>query len=61
MFNIDIRNRIAVAAIPKWRVADVVGVADTTFSKWLRKELPAEKKQQVMEAIDKILAERGSL
>lgn len=43
--------------VKKWQIADCLGIADTTFSKMLRKELPQEKKAEIISII-KELAER---
>jgi hypothetical protein len=52
--NLDIRQHIKNEGLPFWAVADRLGIADTTFSKWLRKELPEEKKQEILKVIDEI-------
>lgn len=54
MHNTEIRKAIDSAGLRYWQVAEELGVADTTFTKWLRKELPDEKRSQVMEAIEKL-------
>lgn len=52
--NQDIRNLIAKEGLKYWIVADGLGVNDTTFSKWLRKELDPLKKKEIREVIRKI-------
>lgn len=42
------------SGVKKWKIADQIGIVDTTFSKWLRKELPEDKKQLILEAIEKL-------
>ncbi|MBU2703177.1 hypothetical protein Ga0466249_004313 [Sporomusaceae bacterium BoRhaA] len=54
MANKDIRVKIALSLIPKWKIAEMVGIADATFSRWLRRELSEEKKQRILVAIDKL-------
>lgn len=54
MHNTEIRKAIDSAGLRYWQVAEELGVADTTFTKWLRKELPEEKRSQVMAAIKKL-------
>lgn len=54
MHNTEIRKAIDAAGLRYWQVAEELGVADTTFTKWLRKELPDEKRIQVMAAIEKL-------
>lgn len=59
MNNTEIRVLAAERRIKMWQIADAIGIADTTFSKWMRRELPEDKKRQVLEAIDAIAARRG--
>lgn len=54
MQNIEIRSAIDRAGLHYWQVADALGIADSTFTKWLRKELPEDKRLQVMAAIKKL-------
>ena len=54
MYNIEIRQAILKNRLKHFEVAEMIGVSATTFSVWLRRELPAEKKQLVMEAIEKL-------
>ena len=52
--NIDIRYEIMKSGLKNYQVATMLGVTETTFSRWLRTELPAEKKKEILEAIDKL-------
>lgn len=52
MANTDIRMEIMKRGLKNYQVAEFVGVTETTFSKWLRTELPTEKKQQILTAIN---------
>ncbi len=54
--NKEIREAIANSALNKYEIAYEIGIADTTFSVWLRKELPDDKKQLVLNAIKKLSA-----
>lgn len=54
MANEDIRKEIKSAGVRHWQVADAIGISDTTFTRWLRKELPDDKKVAVLSAIRKI-------
>ena len=58
MRNAEIRKAIHDAGLRYWQVADALNIADTTFTKWLRKELDSEKKSVVMDAINKLINER---
>ena len=52
MQNIEVRNAIKNSGLKYWQVADALNVSDSTFTKWLRKELDPEKKVAVLKAID---------
>lgn len=49
--NLDLEKAIKDSGVKKWQVAKCLGVADTTFSRWLRDEMSAVKKMRVFEAI----------
>lgn len=51
MENKDLRQEFRIADVRQWEVAEALGVSEMTFVKWLRRELPEEKKKQVREAI----------
>lgn len=38
--NSDIRERLAAAGLPIWRLAKAAGIASTTCTLWLREDLP---------------------
>ncbi len=52
MNNIDIRKAMGESRVFNYEVADALGIADTTLSKKLRKELPLEEKKKILEIID---------
>lgn len=54
MVNQDIRDAIKNANLKYWQVADMYGITDGNFSKLLRKELPTEKKEKIMNIIEKL-------
>lgn len=58
MQNKDLREEFRIADVRQWEVADAIGISEMTFVKWLRKELPEEKKKLVREAILKVKASR---
>lgn len=39
MFNSEIRNIISDNRLKYWEVAEKIGISDSRFSVWLRKEL----------------------
>lgn len=58
MHNTQIREAAAASGIKLWQIADVLGIADATFSRKLRKELPPEEKQRILEAIDRLARDK---
>ncbi|WP_076635629.1 hypothetical protein [Lactiplantibacillus plantarum] len=52
--NNEIRQRIYNKRLRYWEVAEQAGIADTTFSKWLRTPLNEERKARVLKAIDEL-------
>ena len=52
--NRDIRIEIAVAGLKQWQVAKALGIAEATFSRKLREELPEEEKAKILVAIKSI-------
>lgn len=53
MNNVEIRETIKESGFKHWQIADVIGVADTTFCRMLRRELPESKKQEILAAMQK--------
>lgn len=58
--NQDIRQTAIDKGIKHWQIADKLGIREETFSKMLRKELPEDMKQKVMEVIDKMTEREGT-
>ena len=56
--NKNIKDTAKTKGVKLWEIADKLGVADTTMSRWLRKELPQDKKQKILSIIDQIAAEK---
>ncbi|WP_298202113.1 hypothetical protein [Desulfosporosinus sp.] len=55
--NPEITKKAAKNGIFYWQISQHIGIADTTFSRWMRKELPPELKMQVLQAIDELVME----
>ena len=55
--NKDIREASAKAGVYLWQVADKLGLHDSGMSRILRKELPEEKKAQIMQIITELSEE----
>lgn len=51
MANLKLRRAAAGAGVKLWQVAEALGVADATLSRWLRRELPEEKAERIMATI----------
>ena len=58
MCNKEIREAAKKAGIHLWQVAEACGVNDGNFSRKLRKELPQEEKQMILEIIDRLTEEK---
>ena len=58
MHNNDLRDEFRIANIRQWEVAEAMGISEMTLVKWLRRELPEEKKKLVREAIRKVIDNR---
>lgn len=56
--NQDIRKRIESNGIFYWQVAEGLNMTDGNFSRLLRKELPAERKERVLNVIDSLITEK---
>ena len=54
MANLEIREEIRKNRLFHHEIADALGVSESAFSKWLRSEMDAEKKEKVMRAIESI-------
>ena len=54
MANTELRKLIKSLKVPKWKIASAIGIADTTFSKWLRHEMNDERRVLVVAAIERL-------
>jgi len=52
--NQEIRDFLASKGLYIWQLAEVVGIHETTMTKWLRVPLNVEQKQRVDEAINEL-------
>lgn len=53
--NQDIREKAKKAGVMQWQIAEKLNVSATTICIWLRSELPEEKKNIIMKAIDELM------
>ena len=58
MKNVEIRSAYMLAGIKQWQLAEAMGISETHLSRKLRKELPQEEKQNVLEIIDRLSKEK---
>lgn len=58
MSGAEIKKRILAAELKVWQVADAFGVADTTFSKYLRREFSDADTEKVLSIIERLKAEQ---
>lgn len=54
MYNREIREAAKRAGVHLWQVAEECGMNDGNFSRKLRKELPQEEKQNILEIINRL-------
>ena len=54
----DLRDAIRIANVRQWEVAEAIGISEMSMVKWLRRELPVDKKMRVQEGIRKVLETR---
>lgn len=57
MSNQDIRRTAAGAGVKLWQIADALGMADCSFSRKLRKELPQDEKEKIFSIIQQLAKE----
>lgn len=50
--NQDIKSQIKEAGLKQWQVAKKCGVNESTFVRWLRDDLSAERRAAILKAID---------
>ena len=60
MANEHIRAVAKQAGVKLWEIADFCGIADTTLTRQMRKELPAERQAQFLDAIAALSAQKST-
>ncbi len=58
MNNKEIRNAAGGYGLKLWQVAEAIGMNESAFSRKLRRELPQEEKQRILEAIERLAQEK---
>ena len=54
--NNDVKIYAKKHGVFLWEIAEAIGLADSNFSRKLRRELPADEKQKILAIIDEIAA-----
>ena len=54
MQNQDIRRAAAGNGVFLWQIADVMGIADSSLSRKMRKELPEDEKRKIFRIIQEL-------
>ena len=54
MSNAELKTEIKTAKVPQWRIADELGICEMTLIRWMRHELPQEKKMEIRAIIAKL-------
>lgn len=52
--NKEIREYIKSKKVPMWRIAEELGIADSSFSRSLRYKVSEEKKTKIYEIVDRL-------
>ena len=59
MRNEQIRTVMHRSGVKQWEVAEQLGISEFTYSRWLRSELPDDKKVQILQAISDVNAKKN--
>ena len=59
MENMEIRREAARNGLKLWEVAEACGVADSTFSRKLRRELPSEQRDHILNMIRRLAGHKA--
>lgn len=57
--NQEVKNMAKQSGVRMWMIADALGIADTTFCRKLRRELPPEEKEKIFSIIRELAGEVG--
>jgi len=58
MNNQEIRSEMRRKKVKQWELAEQMKVSESTFCRWMRKELPCMKKQAVLKAVAEVVKEK---
>lgn len=54
MANTDIKVAARNTGVKLWRVAETLGISDSSLSRKLRHELPDEEKEKILDIIERL-------
>lgn len=57
MASVDIKRAARGSMIPLWKIARKLNVSEMTVTRWLREELPEDKRARIMDAIEQLKQE----
>lgn len=57
MINANKEVRKSKGYIPNWRIASKINVSEMTLTRWMRTEMPVDKRDKVLSAINDIKRE----
>lgn len=60
MSNLDIRNEAKEKGVFMYEIAHKLGISEPTMVRWLRYELPTDKKAKILEIISEISVEKAN-
>lgn len=52
--NMKIREKARNSGVRLWQIADALGIQESSFSKKLRKELPAQEQEMILAIIHEL-------
>lgn len=55
--NCEIREAARRNGVKLWQVAECIGISDATFSRKLRRELPQQERDNILDVIGKLATE----
>lgn len=55
--NADIRKAARVADVAQWQICERLGISEPTLTRWLRGDLPEDRRQRILAAIDELAKE----
>lgn len=56
--NADVKKAARAAGVPQWMICEKLGISEPTLTRWLRVELPVDKRQSILDAIAELAREQ---